>query len=183
VGRSIPSFRQLIEIERLNWSEFKKELTSKKDKEDKKAFDIIFENAILYCSYLSNANNSIPINSIIMGTLFHNYKICSELAMKKKNKTNTRETGKESSFKVTPTTKLDVFHHIRKKWSGLIRVMHKEDSKLIVEMIYQVSVYHKKDKSSQNIKNSNPNIDFEFYILALLNLQKSIIDLKENHSD
>ena len=24
MGRSIPSFRQLIEIERLNWSEFKK---------------------------------------------------------------------------------------------------------------------------------------------------------------
>ena len=45
MGRSIPSFRQLIDIERMNWSEFRKELSSKSNK---KAFDLIFENAKLY---------------------------------------------------------------------------------------------------------------------------------------
>ena len=45
MGRSIPSFRQLIEIERANWSEFKKELPSKNDKQ---ALDTLFENAKLY---------------------------------------------------------------------------------------------------------------------------------------
>ena len=54
MGRSIPSLRQLIDIERLNWSEFRKKLSSKSDK---KAFDLIFENAKLYTSYLSNACN------------------------------------------------------------------------------------------------------------------------------
>ena len=49
MGRSIPSFRHLIEIERLNWSEFKKELSSKNDKE---AFNTIFENAKLYTQYI-----------------------------------------------------------------------------------------------------------------------------------
>jgi hypothetical protein len=71
VGRSIPSFRQLIEIERLNWSGFKKVLPTKNDKE---AFNIIFENTTLYSQYLSNANRPIPIEPIVMGTLFHNYK-------------------------------------------------------------------------------------------------------------
>ena len=71
MGRSIPSFRQLIDIERLNWSEFKKELPSKRDKQ---AFDTIFENAILYTQYLSNANRPVPIEPIMMGALFHNYK-------------------------------------------------------------------------------------------------------------
>ncbi len=41
MGRSIPSLRQLIDIERRNWSEFRKKLSSKSDK---KAFDLIFEN-------------------------------------------------------------------------------------------------------------------------------------------
>ena len=71
MGRSIPSFRHLIEIERSNWSDFKKELSTKKEKV---AFDIIFENARLYTQYLSNANRPIPIEPIMMGALFHNYK-------------------------------------------------------------------------------------------------------------
>ena len=76
MGRSIPSFRQLIEIERLNWSEFKKELSTKNEKE---AFNIIFENAKLYTQYLSNANRPIPIEPIMMGALFHNYKTLLKL--------------------------------------------------------------------------------------------------------
>ena len=71
MGRSIPSFRHLIEIERLNWSEFKKALSTKNEKE---AFNTIFENAKLYTQYLSNANRPIPIEPIMMGDLFHNYK-------------------------------------------------------------------------------------------------------------
>ena len=86
MGRSIPSFRHLIEIERLNWSEFKKELSTKKEKE---AFNIIFENAKLYTQYLSNANRPIPIEPIMMGALFHNYKtllkLCKERIMSLKN--------------------------------------------------------------------------------------------------
>jgi hypothetical protein len=72
MGRSIPSFRQLIEIERLNWSEFKKELPTKNDKE---ALNIIFENATLSTQYLSNANRPVPTEPIMIGALFHKYKI------------------------------------------------------------------------------------------------------------
>jgi hypothetical protein len=70
----------LIEIERLNWSEFKKELPTKNDKE---ALNIIFENATLYTQYLSNANRPVPTEPIVMGALFHNYKtllkLCKEV--------------------------------------------------------------------------------------------------------
>jgi hypothetical protein len=45
--RTIPSFRQLLEIEKLDWFSFKKQLPSKKDKQ---SFDEIFENA--YCIHV-----------------------------------------------------------------------------------------------------------------------------------
>jgi hypothetical protein len=76
MGQSIPSFRQLIEIERLNWFEFKKGLPTKNEKE---AFDTIFENAILYTQYLSNSNRPVPIEPIMMGAPFHNYKTLLKL--------------------------------------------------------------------------------------------------------
>ena len=71
MGRTIPSFRQLLEIEKLDWSAFKKLLPTKKDKQ---VFDEIFENAKLYTSYLGNASNPIVLESVIMGVIFHNYK-------------------------------------------------------------------------------------------------------------
>ena len=67
MGRTIPSFRQLLEIEKLDWSAFKKSLPTKKDKQ---AFDEIFENAKLYTSYLSNAVNPIVFESVMMGAAF-----------------------------------------------------------------------------------------------------------------
>ena len=67
MGRTIPSFRQLLEIEKQDWSSFKKQLPSKKDKQ---VFDMVFENARLYTSYLGNASNPIVLESVIMGVHF-----------------------------------------------------------------------------------------------------------------
>ena len=80
MGRTIPSFRQLLEIEKLDWSTFKKLLPTKKDKQ---AFDKIFENAKLYTSYLGNAVNPIVLESVFMGTFFHNYKTLLQINNKK----------------------------------------------------------------------------------------------------
>ena len=71
MGLTIPSFRQLLEIERQEWSIFKKLLPTKNDKQ---GFDKVFENIQLYTSYLGNASNPIVIESVIMGAIFHNYK-------------------------------------------------------------------------------------------------------------
>lgn len=49
MGRSIPSFRHLLQIEKLNWLSFKKKLPSKKDKQE---FDKVFDNVRFYTSYL-----------------------------------------------------------------------------------------------------------------------------------
>jgi hypothetical protein len=80
MGRSIPSFRQLIEIEHLVWSEFKKEL---KNRNDKKALDNLFEFTKLYTPYLSFANRPIPVEPIFMGMIFHLYKTILDLANNK----------------------------------------------------------------------------------------------------
>ena len=80
MGRTIPSFRQLLEIEKLDWSTFKKLLPTKKDKQ---AFDMVFENAKLYTSYLGNASNPIVLESVIMGVIFHNYKQLLQVSKEK----------------------------------------------------------------------------------------------------
>ncbi|HYG00632.1 MAG TPA: hypothetical protein VD815_11110 [Candidatus Saccharimonadales bacterium] len=71
MGRSIPSFRQLIEIEKMVWSKYKKEL---KTKNDKRALDSQFDNSKLYTAYLSFANKPIPIEPILIGMMLHHYK-------------------------------------------------------------------------------------------------------------
>ncbi len=68
MGRAIPSFRQLLEIEKLDLSTLKKQLPTKLDKQ---AFDEVFEIAKLNISYLGNAVNPIVLESIIMGSLLH----------------------------------------------------------------------------------------------------------------
>ena len=71
MGRTIPSFRQLLEIEKFGWSDFRKSLPTKKHR---KAFDEIYKNAKSCTSYLSNAVNPIVIECVMMGHLFRNYK-------------------------------------------------------------------------------------------------------------
>jgi hypothetical protein len=92
IGCTIPSFRQLLEIEKLDWSLYKKSLPTKNDK---KAFDEIFEIARLYTSYLPNASNPIVFESVVMGALFHNYKTLSE-ANKEDDKVNENVATNEA---------------------------------------------------------------------------------------
>jgi hypothetical protein len=131
MGRSIPSFRQLIDIERLNWSEFKKELPSKRDKQ---AFDLIFENAILYTSYLSNANRPVPIEPIMMGALFHNYKT---LLMLCKEDNVTEESIEQKLVlleREKPLAKI-LFDNTGEKWRGLLYALHKDDRERLLKML------------------------------------------------
>ena len=161
MGRSIPSFRQLIDIERLNWSEFRKELPSKRDK---KAFDRIFENAILYTSFLSNANNSIPLDSILMGALFHNYKVLSELNKNKKNISMENESEGDISFENRNMLYAKLLHdNIFKKWYGLIYSLHREDEKLMLAMLAAVC------QNNEKLTLLNPT-DSKFYQAILVHL-------------
>ena len=77
MGRPIPSSRrQVLEIEKLKWSSFKRLLPTKEDKQE---FDKVFDNVVLYTSYLVNASNSIPLESVFMDAIFHNYKLILQI--------------------------------------------------------------------------------------------------------
>ena len=75
MGRSIPSFRMLIDIERLEWTNFKKELSKK----DKQIFNKLFLIPKLYCHALSSLSNPITIESIILSIIFNNFKSINQL--------------------------------------------------------------------------------------------------------
>ena len=130
MGRSIPSFRHLIEIERSNWSEFKKGLSPKVEKQ---AFDTLFENAKLYTQYLSNANRPIPIEPIMVGALFHNYKTL--LKLNNESKLNEDSILKRVSEleKEKPLVKA-LFDKTCERWRGLLYALHKDDREQLLRM-------------------------------------------------
>jgi hypothetical protein len=75
VGRSIPSFRMLIDIERLEWTDFKREL----GKKDKQIFNKLFLIPKLYCHALSSLSNPITIEPMILSILFNNFKSMNQI--------------------------------------------------------------------------------------------------------
>ena len=148
MGRTIPSFRQLLEIEKLDWSTFKKQLPTKKDKQ---AFDMIFENARSYTSYLGNAVNPIVFESIIMGSIFHNYKTLLQNS-KVNNKIDDYIITQELTLltKNKPQGKI-LFDRTCKKWHGLIDSLHKEDRELLLKMILDICNYNEDYNQMINI--------------------------------
>jgi hypothetical protein len=154
MGRTIPSFRQLIEIEKLDWSDFKKSLPTKKDR---KAFDDLFENAKLYTSYLSNAVNPIIFESIIMGHLFCNYKALLESSKEDINEdVITNETKSLTENK--PHGKI-LFDRTCKKWQGLIDALHVEDRRILLKMILETCNYNEYCNMVTNSRDSEYPID------------------------
>ena len=124
--RSIPSLRQqLLEIEKLYWSPFKKSLSTKKDKQE---FDKVFDNVRLYTSYLGNASNPITLESVFMGAIFHNYK--QILKLTKEDTTIDKDSLKEdliSLLENKPEGKI-LFYRYSKKWHGFVYSIHKEQN-------------------------------------------------------
>src|SRR3954464_721371 len=124
MGRSIPSFRQLLEIEKLKMNSFKKILPTKKDKQE---FDDLFDNVRLYTSYLGNASNPIPLESIFMGVIFHHYK--QLLQITKEDNTIDEHTLKEeiaSLLETKPEGKILLYSY-SKKWHGFLYYLYKDD--------------------------------------------------------
>ena len=183
MGRTIPSFRQLLEIEKLDWTDFKKRLPSKKDKQ---AFDGIFENAKLYTSYLSNAVNPIVFESVIMGSLFCNYKALLEIGKEEKegeeDKVNedTITNEAKSLAENKPHGKV-VFDRTCKKWQGLIDSLHREDRHLLLKMILETCNYNENCNMVINEGDSKYPIDYLFFSTAIIQQQKLIDKISKNH--
>jgi len=180
MGRSIPSFRHLIEIERSNWSDFKKELSTKKEKV---AFDIIFENAKLYTQYLSNANRPIPIESIMMGDLFHNYKTLLKL----NNESTLSEVlilKKVAGLEREKPQAKALFDKNCERWRGLSCALHKDDREQLLRML--VDCCNSLDDWAAKAvmdKVSESNISILFFFCLVLKNQKLIERIKNSVKD
>src|SRR5215210_3346918 len=70
MGRTIPSFRIALEMEKEDWKPFRNAL----DKSERKEFDDMFDIPRLYLSACSNSVQLVPLHPIIMSILFHHYK-------------------------------------------------------------------------------------------------------------
>jgi hypothetical protein len=75
MGRTLPSFRNVLEMEKAEWKPFRNAL----DKSERKEFDDMFDIPRLYLSACSNAAQLVPLHPIIMSILFHHYKELTEI--------------------------------------------------------------------------------------------------------
>jgi hypothetical protein len=70
MGRTIPSFRIALEMEKEEWKPFRNALS----KSERKEFDEMWDIPRLYASACSNSCQLVPLHPIIMSILFHRYK-------------------------------------------------------------------------------------------------------------
>jgi len=180
MGRTIPSFRQLLEIEKLDWSAFKKLLPTKKDKQ---VFDEIFENAKLYTCYLGNASNPIVLESVIMGVIFHNYKQLLQVS-KEEDKSIEDSLKKEiiSLINNKPECKI-LFYRFSKKWHGFLYTLHKEDRESLMKMILGICSHDECVCDIINTQDFQSPIDYYFFLFAIIQQQKLINKLNKKPED
>jgi uncharacterized protein (UPF0335 family) len=97
MGRTIPSFRIALEMEKAEWKAFRNAL----DKSERKEFDDMFDIPRLYLSACSNSTQLVPLHPIIMSILFHHYKMLIQLISeveqieKEKAKVNNNNSSKK----------------------------------------------------------------------------------------
>jgi hypothetical protein len=176
MGRSIPSFRQLIEIERFNWSEFKKELSTKNEKE---AFNTVFENATLYSQYLSNANRPIPIEPIMMGALFHNYKSLLKLNRESKLSEDSilQKVGTLEREKALVKT---LFDKTCERWRGLLYTLHKDDREQLLKMLVDCCYDSLDERAAKTVMDKDSSISVLFLFFLVLQNQKQINRIRKS---
>jgi hypothetical protein len=102
MGRTIPSFRLALEMEKEDWKPFRNAL----DKSDRKKFDEMWDIPRLYTSACSYAVQPVRLYPILMSILLHNFKelthCISEVerigARLNKNKEFTKEKEEEKQL-------------------------------------------------------------------------------------
>jgi hypothetical protein len=172
MGRSIPSFRQLLEIEKLKWSSFKRLLPTKRDKME---FDKVFDSVKLYTTYLGNASNPVPLESVLMGAIFHDYKQLLQITKEDTAKLDESTLKEEliSLLENKPEGKI-LFYRFSKKWHGFFAFLHKEDRLLLLKMILEICSYNECTSNIINIQDSQSPIDYFFFLLSMIIQQKRI---------
>jgi|SRR5215210_5780854 len=109
MGRTIPSFRNVLAMEKGEWKPFRDALA----KSERKEFDDMFDIPRLYLSACSNSVQLVPLHPIIISILFHHYKELMEcksqveqievtVNSKKKGLTNEDKKEVEQSEEESP---------------------------------------------------------------------------------
>src|SRR5215212_3292911 len=75
MGRTLPSFRIALDMEKADWKPFRNAL----DKSERKEFDDMFDIPRLYLTACSNSVQLVPLHPIIISILFHHYKDLMQL--------------------------------------------------------------------------------------------------------
>ena len=74
MSRTVPSFRNVLAMEKAGWKPFRNAL----DKSERKEFDDMFDIPRLYLSACSNSVQLVPLHPIIISILFHHYRELKE---------------------------------------------------------------------------------------------------------
>lgn len=97
MGRTIPSFRIALGMEKADWKPFHNAL----DKKEIKEFDEMFDIPKLYISACSNSVQLVPLQPIVISILFHHYKELLQCISKVEelgDKVNVKEDMKYSTI-------------------------------------------------------------------------------------
>jgi hypothetical protein len=149
---------------------FQKVAATKKDKQE---FDKLFDSVRLYTSYLGNASNPIPLESVFMGIIFHKYKQILQLSTSQVNEDSLQEQL-ISLLNNKPEGKI-LFYRYSKKWHGFLYSLHKDDRLILLKMIPEICSYDECTSNVINIHDSQSPIEYLFFLLALL-LQQNLIN-------
>jgi len=192
MGRSIPSFRLLIDIERLEWFDFRRYLC----KADKEIFNRLFSIPKLYCHSLSNLSKPIIIESIIICSIFYNFKVLrktiEELSTKarwnnndKNNHHNKRKQDQFQDFPVNRQTKIEnksEYDNVIEDWRKFIDCLDKEDRDTFLAMITNCydSYFGAINSSIKEKSNSCMTRTISLFMALILYQQKQINLIKDN---
>lgn len=173
MGRSIPSFRMLIDIEKSEWKIFKERLSDRKDKE---SLNKLFFIPKLYCHSLSNLSQPRIMDPILLSVIFQSFKEIDKVSNKSKKYTISKE-GFDTSFQSEIRRNnnddddkvwLKDYHYARilEDWKEFSDCLSRDDESIFIEMLkacydtYYSSINSYNHKKNENTSNNRKKSDF-----------------------
>ena len=120
MGRTVPSFRMVLETEKAEWKPFRNAL----NKSERKDFDDMWDIPRSYLPSCSNAVSLVPFHPIAISILFHHYKQLveiSKLIEEEEQAVSTSKEGEEEQERqeyIENTSTLDRYFLLQNKRSN-----------------------------------------------------------------
>jgi len=177
MGSSASSFRMLINIERSEWIDFKKELC----KEDRQRFDKLFSAHKIYHHSASNLSNLTTIEPIILSLIFNNFKIIHDkLATSLRVENHSIKDGDFQICESSKESEIEIqigFNKIIQDWNRFIECLNEDDEFIFMKMISDCyDTYHKSINSSFRENSDSCHSRRFVFIMALILYQQKQID-------